>query len=172
MMNVYIVKGHKYKKMIGYGNFKGIAFENSKEQMIKFTPHQHKPYNHVESQPRLSYITQIGIPQTHFDKGQLGHELKGFQGTRNIAQNPSIPKVETEAVGVNTHPQDHKHIQTLPLDLSTKYTNTEAPHHKKMQTTPLNLSTKYTNTQTTDFASTQTAPSLNFQSPNTCMLMR
>ena len=94
----------------------------------------------------------------------MGHELKGFQGTRNMDQNTSIPKVETEAVGVNTHPQDHKHIQTLPLDLSTKYTNTQAPHHKKMQTTPLNLSTKYTNTQTTDFASTQTAPSLNFQS--------
>ena len=81
-----------------------------------------------------------------------------------MAQNTYIPKVETEALGVNTHPHDHKHIQTLPLDLSTKYTNIQAPDHKMMQTTPLNFSTKYTNTQTTDFASTQAAPSLNFQS--------
>ena len=67
-----------------------------------------------------------------------------------MTQNTYIPKVETEAVGVNTQTQDHKYMQTTPINLSTKYTNTPTSECRYMQTTPLDLSAKYVNTQTPD----------------------
>ena len=60
------------------------------------------------------------MPQTTFNGGHVRYELKNVKQTRNIVQN--TPKVET--VGVNTQIQDHKYMQTTPINLSTKYTNT------------------------------------------------
>ena len=59
----------------------------------------------------------------NFNNGQMEYEMKHIQPTRNITQN--IPKVETEAVGVNTQTQDHEYMQTAPINLSTKYINTQ-----------------------------------------------
>ena len=108
-VNVYIVEGQRYRKDVGYGNFNAIAFKNNNEQMIQFIPYQDRTYNQQIYQPRLSNITHIGMPQTNFDDGQMGYEMKHIQGTRNIVQNTYTPKVET--VGFNSHTQNYKHMK-------------------------------------------------------------
>ena len=75
------------------------------------------------------------MPQTNFNNGQMEYEMIHNQPTRNINQN--IPKMETEAVGVNTQTQDHKHMQTTPINLSTKYTNTNLASNRFVQTQPM-----------------------------------
>ena len=71
--------------------------------MIQFMPHQDRSYSHIISQPRLSNITYIFVPQTNFDDGQMGCQMKHIQGTGNIFLNTYAPKLET--VGVNTQTQ-------------------------------------------------------------------
>ena len=56
-------------------------------------PYHGRNYNNIISQPRLSNITHIGMPQTNFDNGQMEYEMIHNQPTRNITQN--IPKMET-----------------------------------------------------------------------------
>ena len=72
-------------------------------------PYQEGFYNHVISEPRLSNITHIGMPQINFDDGQMEYEMKQIQGTRNIVQNTYTQKVET--VGVNSQTQNYKHMK-------------------------------------------------------------
>ena len=67
------------------------------------------------------------MSQTIFVDGHARYELKNVQGRKNISQNTYIPKGETEVVGVNTHTQDHKYMQTSPINLSKRYTNTTTP---------------------------------------------
>ena len=69
-------------------------------------------HNHDISEPRFS------VPWSHLDNGQVRYEPKNIQGTKNMTQNTYIPKVETDAVGVNTQTQDHKYMQTTPMTLS------------------------------------------------------
>ena len=45
---------------------------------------------------------------------------------------PYTPKIE--AVGVNTQTQDHKHMQTVPSNLSMKYTQTLELHRDNTST--------------------------------------
>ena len=89
-----------------------------------------------------------------------------IQPTINITQN--IPKVETEAVGVNTQTQDHKHMQTTPINLSTKYTNTNLASNRFVQTQPMQYAEARTNTNlpSTRFSQTQQR-NVNTQSTNT-----
>ena len=107
-VNVYIVGGQRYKKVFGYGKFKGIAFENNNELMKLFTPQLQKLNNLQIYQPRFS------VPHSHMDNGQMRYEMNHIHGTRNEVQNTCIPKVETEAVGVNTQNQA---ISTCKLPL-------------------------------------------------------
>ena len=81
-------------------------------------PYQERSYNNAISQPRLGNMTQFGGPRTNFYDGQMGYEVKHIHRTRYIIQNTYSPNVE--AVGINTHTQDHKHMQTVLLNLSKK----------------------------------------------------
>ena len=68
-VNVYIVEGQRYRKEVGYGKFNTIGSKNNgNEQMIQFMPYQERSYNNIISQPRLSNITHIGMPQKNFNK--------------------------------------------------------------------------------------------------------
>ena len=166
-VNVYIVEGQRYRKEVGYGNFDAIAFKNNNEQMNLFTPHLQRLHNHVIYQPRLSNITHIGMPQTNFNNGQMEYEMKHIQPTRNITQNTYIPKVETEAVGVNTQTQDHKYMQNTFINLSTKYTNTQTPDMYRdstsTQTQPMQHFEAGTNTNLANNRFSKTKPIQRFE---------
>ena len=87
-VNVYIVEGQRYWKEVGYGNFDAIAFKNNNnEQMIHVMPYHERTYNNIISQPRLSNISHVGMPQTNFNNSQMEYEMNHIQPTRNIPQN-------------------------------------------------------------------------------------
>ena len=117
-------------RVFGYGKFKGISFENNNEQMMLFTPYWQKLHNHVISQPRFS------VPQSHLDNGQVRYELINNQGAKNMTQNACIPKVQTDAAGVNTQTQDHKNMQSTPINLS----QTDRVINNVSYTTRINIS--------------------------------
>ena len=75
-------------------------------------PYHGRNYNNIISQPRLSNITHIGMPQTNFNNDHVRYELKNFKGTSNILQNTR--KLET----VNTQTKDYEYMQTTPINLS------------------------------------------------------
>ena len=85
----------------------------------------------------------------------MRYELKNFKGTSNIVQN--TPKVET----VNTQNQNHRYLQTTPINLSTKYTNTSTSDmyrdNTSTQTQPMQHFEAGTNTNmgSNRFAQTQ-----------------
>ena len=45
-------------------------------------PYHGRNYNNIISQPRLSNITHIGMPQTNFKNGQMEYEMIHNQQTR------------------------------------------------------------------------------------------
>ena len=60
---VYIVEGQRYRKDVGYSIFDSLYSISG------------RPYNHIISQPRLSNIAHIDMPQKIFDDGQIGYEM-------------------------------------------------------------------------------------------------
>ena len=107
------------------------------------------------------------MPQTYFDDGQMGYEMKHIQGTRNIVQNTYTPKLET--VGVNTQTQNPNHMkytqtpdmyrdntstQTQPIQHFEAGTNTNLASNRFSQTQQRNVNTQSTNTPSQNCLST------------------